>query len=76
MKNIQLPDDIYQQVAALADADNVSVDRMAASLVLDGVHYWLRLKARAARGSAADFKDILSAVPPSEPDARDRLNEG
>lgn len=75
MKNIQLPDEVYQQVAALADADNVSVDRMVASLVQDGARDWTLLKARASRGSLADLKDILSKVPSVEPDVRDRLSE-
>ncbi len=73
MKNIQLPDEIYAQVAALADEDNVSVDRVVASLVREGVHDWSRLKARASRGSLSDLQEILARVPSAEPDALDRI---
>ena len=51
MKTIQLPDDVYEKAAELAEIDKVSVDRAVAAIVNERVSEWSRLKARAARGS-------------------------
>jgi hypothetical protein len=37
VKSIQLPDDVYQRAAELAEADYVSVDRLVAALVSEGI---------------------------------------
>ena len=62
MKNIQLPDDVYQRAAALAESDHVSVDRLVAALVNEGVGDWSRLEARASRGSRERRKDVPSRI--------------
>jgi hypothetical protein len=51
MKSIQLPDDVYQRAAEMAEVDHVSVDRLVAALVNEGVGDWARVQARAERGS-------------------------
>lgn len=73
MKNIQMPDELYDQVAKLADADQVSVDRLVASLVQESIGDWARLEARASRGSLEKLNRVLSKVPSVEPDSHDRI---
>ncbi|MBV8115012.1 MAG: hypothetical protein JO300_09745 [Silvibacterium sp.] len=62
MKSVQLPDDVYQRAAELAESDHVSVDRLVAALVSEGVEDWARVQARAARGSVQKLADVLSKV--------------
>ncbi|HZD47253.1 MAG TPA: hypothetical protein VE178_00790 [Silvibacterium sp.] len=73
MKNIQLPDDLYQRAAELAESDHVSVDRLVAALVNEGVGDWSRVQTRAARGSVEKLKRVLSKVSDVPADAADRL---
>ena len=73
MKNIQLPDDVYQRAAALAESDHVSVDRLVAALVNESVGDWSRLQARASRGSLEKLKHVLSKISDAPPDAADRI---
>jgi hypothetical protein len=73
MKNIQMSDELYEQVAKLAEADHVSVDRLVSSLVSERVGDWIRLEARASRGSLEKLSRVLSKVPNVEPDSHDRI---
>ena len=73
MKNIQLPDDIYQRVAELAELDHVSVDKLVAALVNEGVESWSKMQSRAARGSIEKLKHVLSKVSDAPPEMTDRL---
>ncbi len=73
MKTVQLPDEIYQQAAKLAESDHVSVDRLVAALVSEGVGNWSKLQARASRGSVDKLKRVLSKVADTEPESADRL---
>jgi hypothetical protein len=73
MKNVQLPDDIYRRAAELAESDHVSVDRLVAALVNEGVGDWSRVQARAARGSVERLKRVLSKVSDAAPEATDQL---
>jgi predicted DNA-binding ribbon-helix-helix protein len=43
MKSIQLPDDVYRRAAEMAEVDHVSVDRLVAALVNEGVGDWARV---------------------------------
>ena len=54
MKNIQLPDDVYQRASKLAEQDHISANKPAAVLVSEGIGAWSRLQDRAARGSVVD----------------------
>jgi len=49
MRSIQLPDDVYQRAVELAEADQVSVDRLVAAIVNERASDWAKLQARAAR---------------------------
>jgi len=62
MKSVQLPDDVYQRAAKLAESDHISVDRLIAALVNEGVEDWERVQARAARGSLQKLAHVLSKV--------------
>ncbi|MGA2143939.1 MAG: toxin-antitoxin system HicB family antitoxin [Bryobacteraceae bacterium] len=73
MKNIQLPDEVYQRAAELAEIDHVSVDRLVAALVNERVGDWSKVQARAARGSVERLKRVLSKVSDAPPEAMDRL---
>jgi hypothetical protein len=72
IKTVQLPDEIYQQAAKLAESDHISVDMLVAALVSEGVGNWSRVQARATRGSVDKLKRVLSKVSDtvSEPAAR------
>ncbi|MBB6143497.1 hypothetical protein HNQ77_001441 [Silvibacterium bohemicum] len=71
MKTIQLPDEIYQQAAKLAESDHVSVDRLVAALVSEGVGDWSKVQARATRGSVDRLKRVLSKVADTVPEPPD-----
>jgi hypothetical protein len=73
MKSVLLPDDIYEQAAALAEQDHVSVDRLVAALVNEHVGDWSRLRERAGRGSLDKLKRVLTKVSDSPAEAADRL---
>jgi hypothetical protein len=74
MKSIQLPDDVYQRAAAeMAEVDHVSVDRLVAALVNQGVGDWARAEARVERGSREKLKRVLSKVRDVPADVRDQL---
>jgi hypothetical protein len=73
MKSILLPDDVYEQAAALAERDHVSVDRLVAALVSEHVGEWSRLQDRAARGSLDKLKRVLAKVSDAHAEVVDRL---
>jgi hypothetical protein len=71
MKSVQLPDEVYQRAAQLADSDHVSVDKLVAALVKEGIADRSRLQARAARGSLEKLRRVLSKVSDTPADAAD-----
>jgi hypothetical protein len=73
MKSIQLPDDVYQQASKFAEQDHVSIDKLVAVLVNDGVGEWSTVQDRAALGSIAKLKRVLAKVSDTPPEAMDQL---
>ena len=73
MKNVQIPDDVYRQACELAEQDHVSVDRVVAAFVYEGVEGWSRLKDRASRGSVAKLKAVLEKVSSGTPETVDQI---
>ncbi len=73
MKSVNIPDDVYQEAAALAAQDQVSVDKLVAALLVAHAAEWRRLQARAERGSLAALHAVLDKVSDAEPEAFDRL---
>jgi hypothetical protein len=73
MKTVHLPDEIYQRAAELAESDHVSVDKLVAALVNEGVGEWSKLQARANRGSVEKLQRVLSKVSDEAPESIDQL---
>lgn len=73
MRNIQIPDDVYQQASMLAEQDHVSVDRVVVALINEGIGGWSRLQERAARGSVAKLKAVLHKVSKATPEPIDQI---
>ena len=73
MRSIQLPDDVYQRAVELAEADQVSVDRLVAAIVNERASDWAKLQARAARGSLDKLHGVLVKVRDIAPEPSDRL---
>lgn len=69
MKNVQIPDDLYQRATELALRDQVSVDRLVTILVRERIGDWERAQSRAARGSLDRLHEVLSRVQDTPPDA-------
>ena len=72
----QLPENLYQQIEALAVQENLSLDQIVTLALSAQVKAWSdknALAERAQRGSWEDFQSILAQVPDREPEAFDRL---
>jgi hypothetical protein len=67
--DINVPDDLYQEAARIAQAKHVSIDEVLLSTFADHVRAWERLQQRAARGSREHFIAVLDKVV-SSTDAR------
>ena len=73
MKSVHIPDDVYQQAAALAERDQVSVDKLVATLLVAHAAEWRRLQSRAERGSLAKLSAVFDKVSDREPESFDHL---
>lgn len=73
MKNVQLPDEVYQRAEELAAADHVSVDVWVAAVVNEKAVDWSRLQARAAKGSLDRLREVLAKVSDAAPESADQL---
>lgn len=72
----QLPENLYQQIEALAVQENLSLNQIVTLALSAQVKAWSdknALAERAERGSWEDFQSILAQVPDREPDVFDRL---
>jgi len=74
MKNVQLPDDIYDRAAQLAERDHVSVDKLVAALVSEHATEWGRLRERGERGSIDRLKAVLAKVSDAPPEPIDLVS--
>jgi len=63
MRNVQIPDELYERAAQLAERDHVSVDRVVAALVSEAVSDWDRVQERAGRGSLTRLRALLERAP-------------
>ncbi len=71
--NLTLPEDLYRQIASLAERQQVSVQRLAAAAIAEQLAGWGRVEAMAERGSRQKFLAALDKVPATEPANEDRL---
>ncbi len=69
--SINIPEDLYQQAVAIAEAHHVLVDEVIASAFAEQLASWQRL--REARGSREKYLAVLEDVPDVEPDPLDRI---
>jgi predicted CopG family antitoxin len=73
MKTIKIPEEVYERAAALAEADNVSVEKLVSALVTERIDDWFRMQARATRGTMDAYHRVLAKVSDRPPEAVDRL---
>jgi hypothetical protein len=71
--SIDVPDELYRQARAIAEANQVPVDEVFASAFSEHLAAWHRLQERSARGSREKFLAVLEKAPNVEPDQSDRL---
>lgn len=69
--NIEIPDDVYRKAEEAARQQNVSVDEVLQSAIIEYLGVWEALRSRAARGDAGKFRAVMSRVPDIEPDPDD-----
>jgi hypothetical protein len=70
---INIPEDLYEQARAVAEAHRVPVDEVFASALADHLAALQRLNERAVRGDRDKFLAVLDKVPDVEPEEFDRL---
>ena len=70
---INIPEELYDQARAIAEAQNIAVEDVFASTFADHFAAWQRLQERAARGDREKFLAVLERVPDVEPEEYDRL---
>ena len=70
---INIPEELYDQARAIAEAQNIAVEDVFASAFADHFAAWQRLQERAARGDREKFLAVLERVPDVEPEEYDRL---
>ena len=71
--SINIPEDVYREAKAIADAQHISVDEVVVSAINEKLAAWERLKQRAARGRREEFLKVLDKVPDVEPENHDRF---
>ena len=74
--NVTVPDSIYQQVATLAQHDQVTLDQFVSTALAEKVSALLTedyLAKRAVRADRQKFLEVMAKVPEVEPEEFDRL---
>jgi len=71
--SITLPEELYRRIEALAERQQVSVQRMAAAAIAEQLAGWSRVEERAGRGDRRRYLAALDKVPATEPAPEDRL---
>ena len=70
---ITVPDDIYHKAAEAAREQNVSLEDVLETAVIEHVRALDALRCRAARGSIGKFRAVMDRVPDIDPDPHDRF---
>jgi len=71
-----IPDALYQQVEALAERENISVEQLVTIALSAQLSAWMTkdyIEEKAKRGSWKKFQQVLKKVPDVAPEACDRL---
>lgn len=72
-KNVAVPDDLYDNAAALAARDQMSIDDFVSAAVANQLAGRQYLEARARLFSRQDFERALEQIPDVEADEQDRM---
>ena len=70
--SVSVPEELYREAVAMAEAQHVSVDEIFASAFAEQMAAWERLRHRAASGSREKFLAALDKAPDIEPEDFDR----
>lgn len=71
-----IPDALYQQVEALAERENISVEQLVTIALSAQLSAWMTkdyIEEKAKRGSWKKFQQVLKKVTDVAPEACDRL---
>ena len=71
--SINIPEDLYQQALAIAEAHDVAVAEVCVSAFAEQLAACQRLRERAGRGNHERYFAVLDNVPDVEPDPLDRI---
>jgi hypothetical protein len=74
--SLRLPNSLHKQVKELARLEGVSINQLVSTAVAEKLAALLTaeyLEQRGRRGSRRRYEGVLSKVPESEPEERDRL---
>ena len=71
--NIEIPEDLYHRAEEIAKAQDVSVDALFASVFVEQMAAWERIRTRADRGDRDKFLAVLDKVADIEPDSHEGL---
>jgi len=74
--SLRIPESIYQKVKEFAQKDGISINQFIASAVSEKISAFATkdyLELRASRADQKKYRESLSKIPDTEPDAFDRL---
>ena len=74
--SISIPEELYDQARAIAEAQNIAVEDVFASAFADHFATWQRIQQRAARGDREKYLAVLDLVPDTEPEGTVRYSSG
>jgi hypothetical protein len=71
--SINIPEDLYQQAAAIAECQHVAVEEVLVSACAEQLRKLDRLAQRARLASREQYLDVLDHAPDVEPEPFDQL---
>jgi hypothetical protein len=69
--NVTIPDEVYQEAARIAEAENISVSQVFTAAFTEHAAAWNRIRDRAARASRQKFTAVLDRVSSASADPND-----
>ncbi len=74
--SLRIPESIYKRVKEFAQKDGISINQFISSAVSEKISAFATkdyLELRAGRADKNKYREALSKIPDTEPDASDRL---
>lgn len=71
--SINIPEELYDQARAIAEARRIPVEEVFATAFAEQFSSWQGLQERAARGDRGKFLAVLDKVPDVEPEVFDQV---